>query len=112
MVKLDQIEDERLDCSDLPADHPLFPMNKKKIPGKFKNETSEDIQWMVALRAKMYSYETRTKQAKICKGTAKGVVEREITLEDYRATQATAMLPKKQRVEKHMRRYPRKVFPS
>ena len=88
MVKLGQIKDEWLGCNDLPADHPLFSMNKKKIPGKFKNETSEEhIQWMVALRAKMYSYETRTKQAKICKGTAKGVVEREITLEDYRATQ-------------------------
>ena len=53
----------------------MFSTKNKKIPGKFKNETGEEfIRWMVALRAKMYGYETRTKQAKICKGTAKGAV--------------------------------------
>ena len=57
----------------------------KKIIGMMKDEAGgKSITEFVGLRSKLYAYKMDSgKEAKKCKGVKKGVVKKEITLEDY-----------------------------
>ena len=47
---------EHYDLSNFPADHPMYSIKNKKVPGKMKIETgSETIHEFVGLKPKMYS---------------------------------------------------------
>lgn len=74
------------DTSNYPAEHPLFTTVNKKVVGKFKDEMGGiPITEFVALRSKMYAYETLDGSAgKRAKGVKKDVLRRSITIDDYR----------------------------
>ena len=79
----------RFDTSDYPEGHPSgIPTGKnKKVLGMFKDEAAgKIIKEFVGLRSKLYSYQMEEgKENKKCKGVKKGVVEKSIRHEDYKA---------------------------
>ena len=79
---------EWFDTSNYEKNHPSeIPtgMNKKVI-GMMKDEAGgKQITEFVVLRSKLYAYKMDCgKEDKKCKGVKKGVVEKEITLDDYK----------------------------
>ena len=74
------------DLSDYPKEHELYDATNKKVMGKFKNESIEQITEFVGLRSKLYAYtvENDCKHHMKCKGVKKYVVEQKIKLETYK----------------------------
>jgi hypothetical protein len=64
---------DEFDLSDYPKDHELYNPKNKKVMGKFKNVSIEQIKEFLGLRSKMYSYKIdgETKYKNICKGIKK-----------------------------------------
>ena len=79
---------EKFDTSDYDGNHPSgIPTGmNKKIIGLMKDEAcGKAITEFVGLRSKLYAYKMNSeKEDKKCKGVKKGVVKKEITLEDYK----------------------------
>ena len=75
-----------MDFSDYPEEHKCYDANNKKILGKFKHEVSSNIiTGFIGLRPKCYAFKTHgdEKVHKKCKGTAKHVVKRQLSYEQY-----------------------------
>ena len=73
------------DTSNYPPDHPCYSKTNKKLPGKLKDECGgKPIKEVVCLRPKMYSIVKEGDNIKKAKGTAKCVVKKLITHEDYK----------------------------
>ena len=79
---------EWFDTSNYNDTHPSgIPTGKnKKVIGMMKDEAGgKQITEFVGLRSKLYAYKMDSgKEDKKCKGVKKGVVKKEITLEDYK----------------------------
>jgi hypothetical protein len=78
---------EMFDLSEYPEHHELFDPTNKKVIGKFKNESIDQITEFVGLRAKLYAFsvdKTSKKHLK-CKGVKKGVAKRELNIDMYRS---------------------------
>ena len=91
-IKTDDLYDDfkhikkEMDFSDYPKDHKWFDASNKKVLGKFKDETaSKVITGFIGLRPKCYAFKIHgdDKEHKKCKGTAKHVVKRQLTYEQY-----------------------------
>ncbi len=82
---LEKIKEE-LDTSDYPKDHFLHSQENKKVIGKFKDELNGEImEEIICLRSKAYSYSVKGgKETKKLKGISRSVVNRDITLNDYK----------------------------
>ena len=84
--------ESKFDTSEFDKNHPAvvgsvkFKVRKnKKIVGMFKDETAgKQIEELVGLRSKLYSYKLHDKEHKRCKGVKKNVVAKSITHEDYK----------------------------
>ncbi|KAK3928244.1 Tyrosine--tRNA ligase [Frankliniella fusca] len=76
---------EYFDTSDYPKTHPLFTLSNKKDMGKFKDEmNSVPIVAFVGLRAKMYSFKTKSNGEKsVGKGIPRGALKTQLCFEDY-----------------------------
>ena len=72
------------DLSDYSTDHELYDKTNKKVIGKFKNESNDQIVEFVGLRSKLYSYCTETEESKKCKGVKKSVIKKDIRFEQYK----------------------------
>ena len=74
------------DLSEYSKDSPLYDPTNKKVIGKFKNESVEQITEFVGLRSKLYAYsvDEETKDHKKCKGVKKYVVNQNLTLDLYK----------------------------
>lgn len=83
------------DFSNYPANHPLYDLKFKRVPGYFKDETAgKDILEFVGLRSKMYAIKTaddddeqkeaQETETKHAKGVKKHVIEQALTFDDYR----------------------------
>lgn len=73
------------DTSNYPPDHPCYSKTNKKISGKLKDECGrKPIKEVVCLRSKMYSIVKEGDNVKKAKGTAKCVVKKLITHEDFK----------------------------
>ncbi len=74
------------DLSEYPEDHELYDPTNKKVIGKFKNESIEQITEFVGLRAKLYAYSVDgcNKKHLKCKGVKKGVAKKELSIDKYR----------------------------
>jgi hypothetical protein len=81
----DMIEDSHLyDLSDFPKDHKCYNTTNKKVIGKFKLETLDDVATeFVGLKSKMYSLLTLNTEKKTLKGMAKCVKENIIKHANY-----------------------------
>jgi len=76
---------QQFDLSDYPKSSPLYDATNKKVIGKFKNESIEQITEFVGLRSKLYAYKTdNDHESKKCKGVKKYVVNKEIIFENYK----------------------------
>ena len=64
----------------------MFDPTNKKVIGKFKNEEAgKEITEFIALRSKVYAYNTDdSKEHKKCKGVKKSVVKKDLTVEMYK----------------------------
>jgi len=74
------------DLSNFPKDHYMYSAANKKVPGKMKIETADEIvHEFVGLKPKMYSvlYGTGRKQMKKAKGVNTCVVKRRLRHQDY-----------------------------
>ena len=76
---------DEFDLSDYPKDHELYDSTNKKVIGKFKNESINQINEFVGLRSKLYSFTVDGKKGckNRCKGIKRSVVENEIKTQDY-----------------------------
>ena len=76
---------EYFDLSDYPKNHELYDETNKKVIGKFKNESIEQITKFVGLRAKLYAFKVDGDEKKHlkCKGVKKCVVERDLNINMY-----------------------------
>ena len=85
-VYKDMMHDKDLyDFSDYTTDHPLFDTTNKKVIGKMKDEAGgKIITEFVGLRSKMYCITIDEEDKKRAKGIKKNVVEKTLTIEDYR----------------------------
>ena len=74
------------DLSEYPENNKLFDSTNKKVIGKFKNESIEQITEYVGLRSKLYAYTVDKEEYdhKRCKGVKKYVVDKKLTLELYK----------------------------
>jgi hypothetical protein len=74
------------DLSEYPKDNELYDPTNKKVIGKFKNESINQITEFVGLRSKLYAYtvDEETKDHKRCKGVKKCVVDKKLTLDLYK----------------------------
>lgn len=79
---------EYFDLSEYPKDHELYDPTNKKVIGKFKNESIEQITEFVGLRSKLYAYsvDLSSKKHLKCKGVKSCVVKQELNIERYRNT--------------------------
>jgi len=79
---------DQFDLSDYPKNHELYDAKNKKVIGKFKNESINQITEFVGLRSKLYSYsvDSDKKDHSKCKGVKSSVVKQEIKLNDYKNT--------------------------
>ena len=92
-IKTDDVYEDLLKDKELfdNSDYPkysafVFDENKKEI-GKMKDEAAGMvIKEFIGLRSKMYSYEIDNETTKKCKGISKNTVNKDITIDDYRAT--------------------------
>jgi hypothetical protein len=77
---------ELFDLSEYSKDDPLYDPTNKKVIGKFKNESINQITEFVGLRSKLYAYsvDEETKDHKKCKGVKKYVVNQNLTLDLYK----------------------------
>jgi len=74
-----------MDTSNLPEDHPCFISERKKIPGRFSDETDGLIMTeFCALRAKSYAYILNGKEKIKAKGIRKHVVKNHMTFSDHK----------------------------
>jgi len=72
-----------LDTSNI--ENSKLPRLNKKVPGKFKDEAGgKIISEVVGLRSKSYAFDMDGDEFKKCKGVKKNVVNKEITLNDYK----------------------------
>ena len=86
------------DASNYPETHPSYSIANKKVVGKFKDEEGgKIISEFVGLRSKLYSYQVDGKEVKKCKGIKKGVIENQISHDEYKQ-----VLMGKSKVEKEM----------
>ena len=75
---------DMFDNSDYPKSSKFFFSENKKEIGKFKDEAAGNIiTESAALKPKMYSYTTESKNNKTAKGVKKSVVKKEIKHQDY-----------------------------
>lgn len=75
----------KLDTSNLPTDHPCYCIDRKKLPGTFKDETNGGvIREMIALRAKSYGYDLAGVETIKAKGIQRHVVKHHMTIEDHK----------------------------
>ena len=78
------------DTSDYPKDHPAVAQGlktgcNKKVIGMMKDECAgKQITEFVGLRAKSYAYIVDGKDSKKCKGIKKGVVNKSLSINDYK----------------------------
>ena len=74
------------DLSEYDTKHELFDPTNKKVIGKFKNESINQITEFVGLRSKLYAYnvDEEKNDHKKCKGVKKYVVDKKLTLELYK----------------------------
>ena len=77
---------EKFDTSNFEKYHPSkLPRLNKKVPGMFKDEAGgKIISEFVGLRAKSYAFDMDGDEFKKCKGVKKYVVNKKITLNDYK----------------------------
>ena len=79
---------KKFDTSNFDKNHPsgIEAGINKKVIGMIKDEAGgKQITEFVGLRSKLYAYKMHCgKEEKKCKGVKKGVVKKEITLEDYK----------------------------
>ena len=76
---------DEFDLSDYPKENELYDPKNKKVIGKFKNESINQITEFVGLRSKLYSYtvDSESKCKNKCKGIKRSVVKNEIKTSDY-----------------------------
>jgi len=81
------------DLSNYPKNHELNNNANKKVIGKFKNESVNQITEFVGLRSKLYAYRTDLSvdkndhdEHKKCKGVKRSVVAQDITFYNYKNT--------------------------
>ena len=73
------------DTSNYPKNYPLYSEVNKEVIGKFKDECGgKDIEEFVGLRAKLYAYKVGNSEEKKCKGIAKNVEKKTISIKDYK----------------------------
>jgi hypothetical protein len=76
---------ELFDLSNFPVGSKCYDESNKKVIGKFKDETCmKPIIGFVGLRSKMYSIKTEKDETKKAKGIKKGVVENNLTYNDFK----------------------------
>jgi len=76
------------DLSEYSKSHDLYDPTNKKVIGKFKNESIQQITEFVGLRAKLYAYSVDLDISKHlkCKGVKTNIVKKDLTIEKYRNT--------------------------
>ena len=76
---------DKFDLSDYPKNHELYDPTNKKVIGKFKNESIEQITEFVGLRSKLYTYKVDKDESKHnrCKGVKRYKAEN-ILFEEYK----------------------------
>ena len=81
------------DLSNYPKNHEMNNNTNKKMIGKFKNESINQITEFVGLRSKLYAYRTDLSvdkddhdEHKKCKGVKRSVVAQDITFQNYKNT--------------------------
>jgi ribosomal protein L31E len=74
------------DLSDYPKDHELYDPTNKKVIGKFKNESIDQITEFVGLRAKLYAYtvDNSLKKHLKAKGVKRCVAKKDLNIDMYR----------------------------
>ena len=74
------------DLSEYSKDNELYDPTNKKVIGKFKNESINQITEFVGLRSKLYAYtvDGEDDDHKKCKGVKKYVVDKKLTLNLYK----------------------------
>jgi len=78
-------EKERFDFSEYPEEHFCYDESNKKVLGKMKDELNGKVMTeFVGLRAKMYVQSTKDKVKKVAKGIKKSVIEKDVTVENYK----------------------------
>ena len=83
--EMKSIQNTLMDCSNLPASHPLYDVSNQGILGKFKSETpTAPIEEAVFLKSKMYSVKLSNGQnIKRAKGVKRYVVNKELIHQSY-----------------------------
>ena len=72
------------DNSNYKKDSPFYFGEKKKVIGKFKDETAgEPITEFVGLKSKMYTFITEKETHKAAKGVKKNIIKRDLQHSDY-----------------------------
>lgn len=73
-----------MDTFNLPADHPRYTGERKKILGLFKNETGTRAMYeFIALPAKSYASNIEEKHNTIAKGIREHAIKNHYTFNDY-----------------------------
>ena len=76
---------EHYDMSEYSKDSGLYDGENKKVIGKFKDESPDEvIESFVGIRSKCYSFITKNNTVKKAKGVSKVVVKKNITFDDYK----------------------------
>ncbi len=74
------------DCSDYPTNHPLYSIENKKVPGKFKDEMPGiQIQEFLSICPKVYTIKTSNpvNDVKKAKGVQRNIIKNEVSFLDY-----------------------------
>ena len=76
---------EHYDMSEYSKESGLYDGENKKVIGKFKDESPDEvIESFVGIRSKCYSFTTKNNVVKKAKGVSKVVVKKNISFEDYK----------------------------
>ncbi len=76
---------EHHDMSEYSKDSGLYDGENKKVIGKFKDESPDEvIECFVGIRSKCYSFITKNNVVKKAKGVSKVVVKEKISFDDYK----------------------------
>ena len=86
-------QNDLFDLSNYPKNHFMYNDKNKKVIGKFKNESVNQITEFVGLRSKLYAFTTDKsvdkdddEEHKKCKGVKRSVIKKDISFENYKNT--------------------------
>ena len=73
------------DISEYSKESRLYDVGKKKVTGKFKDESPDEVkESFVGIRSKCYTFKTKNNVVKKAKGVNKVVVKKNVSFDDYK----------------------------